>query len=182
MKAARIRNNNKKEEIKKVEDNYSLKKMILIVVIVAVTFVVFYLITDLVVDPVKETNEENITDIDSSKITVSQLLDRKEEEYYVLATKSLEAPSGHSMINYKEIYESYIKDYNSVLDAFKFYEIDLDDALNKVYNSDELNITENLEELKLNDDVLFKINKGKIEEYYVGNNEIIEILSTLKES
>ena len=37
-------------------------------------------------------------------------------------------------------------------------------------------------EIKLNDEVLFKIEDGKIEEYFVGSKDILEELSDLKES
>lgn len=180
MKAAKIRNN-KREEIKKAEENYSIRKMIMIVIIVSLTFFIFYFITTLVVNPVEEANENNVAEIDSSKITLNNLLDRKEEKYYVLATKKIESPSGYSQVDYNDIYNGYIDNYNSVLGILKFYRVDLDDALNKSYYSEELNITDNLEELKINDDILFKINNGKIEEYFVGSSKIVEALSKLKE-
>jgi len=45
-----------------------------------------------------------------------------------------------------------------------------------------LNISNEISELKLNDETLFKIKNGKIEEYFVGSKEILKALSTLKES
>ena len=55
-------------------------------------------------------------------------------------------------------------------------------AINKTYIGNELNITNNINEIKLNDDVLFKIKDNKIEKYFVGSKEIIKELSNLKES
>lgn len=180
MKAAKIRNNKKNKEIKVVEEEYSLKKMLIIVLVLVVTFVIFYLITTIIVKPTDENNSTNsITEIDSSKILLNQLLDRKEEEYYVLATKESLYVSESS---YSDIYDMYINDYSTNEDALSFYRIDLDDALNKNYISEELNISDNLEDLKINNEVLFKIKDGKIKKYYIGNSEIVEFLSELKES
>ena len=57
--------------------------------------------------------------------------------------------------------------------------IELDNALNKKYYSEDSNITNDLLELKLNDEVLFKIKDGKIEKTYEGKDKIIEKLSKL---
>lgn len=181
MKTARIRNNNKKEQKEVIiEEEYSLKKMIMIIVSIILIFLVFYLITTLVVKPVKENNKNNnITEIDSTKITLNHLLDRKESEYYVLATKSSLYDSLN--INYETIYNQYITDYSKKENSLTFYKSNLDDALNKGFIGEEINITENLEELKLNDEVLFKIKDGKIDSYSVGHSEIVKVLSELQD-
>lgn len=184
MKTAKLRKNNKKQEKEIIKEEYSAKTMITIVVIILAIFLMFYLITTLVVKPVKQSNTDNpITEIDSTKITLSHLLDRSEEEYYVLATKkSLYSESVSSKINYTEIYNKYIKDYKSKENSKPFYYVDLDDALNSNFVSEELNITDDIKNIKLNNEVLFKINNGKIEKYYVGNSEIAKALSNLKKS
>ena len=154
-----------------------LKKMIMIVVILVVLFFVFYFITTLVINPSENENQTNeITEIDKTKITINHLLDRNESEYYVLAT--MESMYPHE-INYKEIYNKYINDYTSKDNALKFYSVDLDDALNKSYLGEKMNITNKLVDLKINDEVLFKIKNGKIENYYVGNSKIVDFLSNL---
>lgn len=181
MKTARIRNNNKKEQKEVIkEEEYSLKKMMIIIVSIILIFLVFYLITTLVVKPVKQNNTGNngVTEIDSTKITLNHLLDRKESEYYVLATKSSLYDSLN--INYETIYNQYITDYSKKENSLTFYKSNLDDALNKGFVGEEANITENLEELKLNDEVLFKIKDGKIDSYSVGHSEIVKALSELK--
>ena len=81
--------------------------------------------------------------------------------------------------NYDDIYQKYIDDYSSRENSLPIYNVDLDDALNKNFVSSDLNISDNIEDLKLNDEVLFKIKDGKIEKYSVGNKQIIEQLSNL---
>ena len=134
-------------------------------------------VTTLVVKPSKNNSTNSTTtQIDSTKITFNNLLDRKEKEYYVLAIK----PSLYTTeMNYIEIYNKYINDYAKGENSFKFYIVDLDDGLNKNYFSDKTNITSDLEKLTLSDVVLFKINNSTIEEYYLGSEKITEALSNL---
>lgn len=179
MKKAKLIKTNKKEEKQMEKDSYSLKKLLLIILILAVTFGVFYLITALVVDPVEDQNINNTPiEIDSTKITLNNLLNRKESEYYVLATKE----SDNSQVNYLMLYNNYINEYTKDEKALKFYNVDLNDALNKTYIGEELNISNEISKIKLNDEVLFKVKDGKIEKYFVGSKDILKVLSTLKES
>lgn len=183
MKKAKLVKTNKKEKEQEITNSYSIKSLILISLVVAIIFGIFYLITYLVVDPTEEEEKSIInTELDSTKITVSQLLNRNEEEYYVLATKESLYNKYNSMVNYSELYNNYINNYSSSNNSLEFYYIDLDDALNSGYISDELNISNNLNEIKINDEILFKIKNSTIEEYYVGSSDILEALSVLKES
>lgn len=178
MKKAKLVKNNKKQEIME-KDTYSLKSFLLIILVLVIILGIFYLITTLVVKPVNPIDNDNgVTIIDSTKITLSNLLNRKEEEYYVLATKQ----NNNAQANYQTLYNNYINEYKKQENALTFYNVNLDDALNKNYISEELNITNDLSELKVNEDILFKIKDNKIEEYFAGNKNILKELSTLKES
>lgn len=179
MKKGRIKKVEKKESKIVENDSYSIKNLLLIIFLLVVIFGVFYFITTLIVKPTEEDKSNTVTELDYTKITLNNLLDRKEDVYFVLATKESVDNNQNFKTNYKEIYTNYINDYSEKEDALKFYNVDLDDALNKSYISDESNITENLSDLKLNDDVLFKIENGKIDKYYVGSSKIIEALSEL---
>ena len=181
MKKGKISKANKKEQIEQISESYSVKSLLLIILIIIVVFVAFYFITTLVVKPQKQNDTDNdtVTQIDSNKITLNHLLDRSEDEYYVLATKQSLYSDYNSKINYIEIYDKYISDYKLLENSLPVYIIDLDDALNKNYIGDELNISDQLDKLKLNDETLFKIEKGKIKNYYVGSKSITEALSSL---
>lgn len=178
MKKAKLVKNNKKQEIIE-KDSYSLKSFLLIILVLVIILGIFYFITTLVVKPVNPTDNDNgVTIIDETKITLNNLLNRKEKEYYVLATKQ----NNNKEANYQTLYNNYINEYKKQENALTFYNINLDDALNKGYISDKLNISNDLSELKVNDDILFKIKDNKIEEYFAGSKNILNQLSTLKES
>lgn len=178
MKKAKLVKNNKKQEIIE-KDSYSLKSFLLIILVLVIILGIFYVITTLVVKPVNPTdNDTGVTIIDETKITLSNLLNRKEKEYYVLATKQ----NNNTQANYQTLYNNYITEYKKQEGALTFYNINLNDALNKSYISDKLNISNDLSELKVNDDILFKIKDNKIEEYFSGSQNILKQLSTLKES
>lgn len=178
MKKAKLVKNNKKQEIIE-KDSYSLKSFLLIILVLVIILGIFYVITTLVVKPVNPTDNDNgVTIIDETKITLNNLLNRKEKEYYVLATKQ----NNNAQANYQTLYNNYITEYKKQEDALTFYNVNLDDALNKGYISDKLNISNDLSELKVNDDILFKIKDNKIEEYFAGSKNILKELSTLKES
>ena len=177
MKVAKIKNQskNKKEVIEK--DSYSLLNLLKIVLVVLLTFIIFYLITFLVLkNNTNKDNSNSITEIDSTLITFNSLLNRNENEYYVLAYKSKNI---NDKANYKTLYDNYISQYKQKTEALNFYMIDIDDAFNKSYIGDELNISSSLDELKINDEVLFKINNGTIENSFVGSEEILNKLSEL---
>ena len=179
MKVAKIR---KKEE-KKVENNvneYSAKKIVSIFGTIILILVIFYFITVLLVNNKKETNNDNsVSVIDSSKIILSQLLDQKHDEYYVLATKASLYGTSYMGTDYISLYNSYINEYKQKEESLIFYYVDLDNALNKKYVTENINITDDIESLELNNEVLFKIKNGKIEKYYVGKTEILDKLSRL---
>lgn len=179
MKKAKLVKNTKKEEKEIQKDSYSLKSFLLIILVLVIILGIFYFITTLVAKPVNPIENDNgVTIIDETKITLNNLLNRKEKEYYVLATKE----NDNKEANYQTLYNNYINEYKKQENSLKIYNVNLGDALNKGYVSDKLNISNNLSELKVNNDILFRIKDNKIEEYFVGNKSILEKLSTLKES
>lgn len=183
MKKAKLIRQVKKDNKKVEKDEYSIKKMLIIVIIVALIFVLFYGITMLVVkNKNKDSNDnssENVETLDIQKIVMSSLLTMGDAEYYVLATKESLYNDTVAHINYSELYGRYIKDYSEQEGSLKFYKVDLDDAMNKSYLSEDINISNDLSELRLNDEALFKINNGTIERHFVGRAEIIDELSSL---
>lgn len=178
MKVAKLKNKKAINEVE-IQESYSIKNLIKIIIILVVIFGLFYLLTSVLVKNRKTDNQEPISVVDSSKITINQLLNRKEKEYYVLATKASLYNSSYVETNYIEFYNNYISKYKQETDSLQFYYVDLDNALNKKYYGEELNITEDLSKLKLNDEVLFKISDKKIEKTYVGKEKILDKLSRL---
>lgn len=180
MKKAKLIKKTEKEKI--IENEYSLKAMIKTIIILLIVFGLFYLITYFVVNKEnKVVSNETPAVIDNEKITVSNLFSQKEDEYYVIATKKsmYEKAATKYEPNYIEMYDNYISKYQQQDDSLKVYKVDLDSAFNKNYLSDKTNISNDLQELKIGNEVLIKISNKKIKEYYVGHSDIIDALKSL---
>lgn len=176
MKVAKLKDKKieKNKQLEIPENEYSIKKIIVTLIVLVAIFFLFYFITMLVIKPTKKVKENNNipVEIDSTLITMNHLLDRKDSEYYVLASKS------DSKVNYNEIYNRYLSTYKAKEEALKVYKVDLSDSFNNNYIG-ETNITDNLSELKVNEDVLFKIKDGKIEQHFIGSTDISKALKEL---
>ena len=178
MKVAKLRKKNElKREIE--SQNYSVKAMIKILAYILIVFTVFYFVTVVLVNNKKEVIDNPTSVIDSSKITLSQLLTRNESEYYVIATMPSMYKSSYMNTSYIQLYNEHINKYKQKDSSLSFYYIDLDNALNKKYISQDLNIVDDIQNLELNDEVLFKIKNGSIEKYYVGKDKILDKLSRM---
>lgn len=177
MKVAKLKKQDKNKKVELEKNNYSLRNLLMIILILLITFIAFYFITFFVVKKNTINSSTNeVTEIDSDKILFGNILSQSEEEYYVLAYKSKQ---DNDRVDYKALYDNYLNTYKARTDSLKVYYVDINDGLNKLYVSSELNIGEDLTDLKVNDEVLFKINSGKIEKTYVGNEQILNKLSRL---
>ena len=176
MKVAKI----KKTEVKKkaivVEENdFTIKKLVGTIVSILWAIALFYGITVLVVKPLVESPKKGIVEIDTTKITMNQVLTRKESEYYVLAVKESEYINLYTNLNYFELYNNAINKYKENEDSLNFYWVDMDDAFNGAHWGEEVDI----DNLIINDDTLFKVSDGRISNYYVGHEDILEALQNL---
>ncbi len=157
-----------------IDDNYQTKNMFIIIIIMIVLLVPLYFITTLVIGnnkKIENVKENTPVKIQTEKILVGQLLNRLDSSYYVIAYKR------DNKMN--TLFNQYIKDYKNKENHLEFYKIDLDDGLNKGYIGDETNITDDLKDLKISDTVLFKIEDGKIDSYYIGNNDVVDFLKEI---
>ena len=157
-----------------LDDNYQAKNMFIIIIVIIVLLVPLYFITTLVLNNqnTEEIKNNNPVKTQNEKILVGQLLNRKDSSYYVIAYKK-----DNKMVS---LFNQYLNDYKNKEEHLNIYKIDLDEGLNKNYISDTTNITDELKDLKLSDTTLFKIVDGKIDSYYVGNNDVIDALKELK--
>lgn len=152
------------------ENSYNSKNLIIVITIISVVLIGFYFITKFVISNQKEEKMISESVIQSDIIIFGQMLNRKEEEYYVLAY--------NNKSNLKSIYDNYLKMYNQKDGSLKVYKINMNDEFNKKFIANENNITNDINSLTVNDEVLFKIKEGKIDSYKVGSSEIS---ATLKE-
>lgn len=163
IKNAKKKNNkNTKNEIQ--EQEISIKKILTTSLILLVIFFAFYGITVGVLN-LKNNGDKEYNGINSSSkdILASDLLKQKEDLYYVIAIND----------NYKDVYELYTKKMDS------FYNIDLNNALNKNIISNKTDISDNPRDIKINDTVLFVIENKQIKEYFVGKDEVVNKLKTI---
>ena len=159
--------------INDTDDSFNLKKFLIWIIIIIVVLVGFYFITNYVLDHKSADSETSESIIQTDKIIFGQMFDRKYSEYYVLAYKN----DSQSRV----IYDRYISKYSKKDDHLNIFMIDMDEAFNQKYVSDKSNIVDNLNELKVSDDTLFKIKDGKISEYKVGSAEISSYLKEISE-
>lgn len=176
MKVAKLKKTEEKNKKPIIEEaEFSIKNLIKTIIVIVLVLAVFYGITIFVVKPLVSEKKTEPVQFDSSKITMNQLLTRKEKKYYVLAVKESQYLNLYSQFNYFELYNNYINTYKEKEDSLNFYWIDMDDAFNKAHWGEELDI----KNLIINDDVLFKIANGKISDYYVGHEKILNALKKL---
>ena len=170
---------NKRMDKRIIEEEYSeefsLKKFIGIIVIILVVLGVFYAITTFVAKAPKVERNTPTGVINTDMTTISNMLSKKESDYYILAYK-VEAGKKSNL----DVYNMYLKDIKDKNQDFKLYKVNLGDAINKAYEGTENNITNNLNEFKISDEVLMHIVNNEIEESFIGINEISSKLSELK--
>ena len=122
-KQKRNRNVNTSDEIR-------LDSFLKIIGILLIILIVFTLITMFIKREKKETPQEST--IQYTKIIVGSILNRPEENYYVL----VEAKDDANL----STYESLINTYNEKDDHLKVYFVDLNDAFNNTYYSEDSNL------------------------------------------
>ena len=88
MKVAKLKKTKEKKQVMNIEESeFTIKNLIKTLIIIFLVLAIFYFITVLVVKPLTQPKNTTPVQLDSSKITMGQLLTRKEENYYVLAVK-----------------------------------------------------------------------------------------------
>lgn len=147
-------------------------KLIKLVVIVTLIFGLFYLITVLIN---KEDKEEESTytpaQIQYDKILISNILKQNEDKYYVLIYDTDD-------VN-QTTYTAYLINYKYKEDAIRYYTAELNNPLNSKYVSSESNLkVKKIEDFKVKEATLLKVEKGKITKFYEGEevlNQLIEL-------
>jgi len=149
------------------EEN-QIKKLAIIIGILVFIVGAIYLISALFItkelDWFQDEPKENETLVQNT-ILASEIFKQTEEEYYVY------------FYDYKDEDAQISSTVSSKLSSSKVYKVDTGSALNNKYISEESNKTaKNLDELKVKEPTVIKINGETILEYYEGN----EILNNLK--
>lgn len=176
-KMGKIKNIEQKRVIEEdYNEEFSVKKFIGIVVIILVILGIFYFITTFVAKKkTVVTNNTANSVINTDMVTISNMLSKKDSDYYVLAYFKDNTKKSSS-----QIYEMYLKDIKANNKTIKFYMANLNDAINKSYISDNTNITDSLDEFKISEDVLLHVVDNKISESFIGNDNVANKLLELK--
>ncbi len=150
----------------KSETEQEITRFIKILIgVVIVVLGVYFFTNNFVSKEAKEKEEVTETEINPTKIIVGSILNRDEEEYYVLAYKSEEANGS--------LYNAYLETYKNKEDSLSIYEVDLDNYLNSSYYAEEANTNvENIKDIKLSSPTLLKIKSHKIVKAVYSNEDI----------
>ena len=107
-------------------------------------------------------------EVQSTKILCGSILNREEEEYYVLAFPMMEDEA--------VLYESVTERYKNSSKALPLYKVDFSNSRNNICKGESLAITNDVTTLKLVVPTLAKIKNGKIIETYTNYDSIKDVL------
>ena len=158
-------------------DNNEAFKLLKIFLILMVCFFIFYTITYYVTEKMNHSSEGNgavsdrIASIQYDQILVGTMLKQKRDSYYVLLDK--QSDQAHTL------YSNLLATYAEKDKSLKVYTIDMDEPLNKNYFTDKSNITNNLENFKINKATFIKVEDGEIVNSYEGYDSILKQLKEM---
>lgn len=151
-----------------------LGKLIKLVIIVTLIFLVFYVITIFVNKKEEEKKTDTPATIQYDEILIGNILNQPNDSYYVLIqdTEDLDV----------SIYNAYISVYKKLSDAKRVYTATLNNPLNNRFVGEEVVYdVSNVKDLRFNKTAFVKVEKGKIIDYYDGD-DIKTILIELSKS
>ena len=158
----KTKNNKIKEEKFRSEEQTELIRFLKILIAVIIFIVLIYFVTRFLVkkDITPSKEETAVTKISYNKMIFGTMLNRPYEEYYVIAFSSKD--------NEANYYNSLISNYVMKEDSAYVYYIDLEDSMNKDFIAKDNKSNRNaksLEELKVGELTLIKVENGKIVNY-----------------
>lgn len=159
-----MRKNAKERKNISSNNDFELFDFIKIILILLVILVAFSLITMFVTRDKKTNSGDNTEEtIQYTKIIVGSILNRGEQDYYVLVENS----DDENLISY----ESLISKYNNKSEHLRFYTVDLSDPFNNKYISEESKLdVDKITDIRFSETTLLHIQNGKIVSYRVGDN------------
>lgn len=169
-KVTHLKNNKKME----TSYNIEMRSIIKIAIIVILILVVVYLFTAVVTGKIKlgsdaETDSEIA--IQYEEILAGEVFNQSESDYLVLFYEQGTTIAG--------LYDTYLNLYKTKANALKYYKVDMANAMNQMYKSEEesnLYIAK-ASELKVKSDTLIHISNGKVNVVYEGKDAISEYFS-----
>lgn len=141
--------------------------------VVVAVFAIFYGITAFINSrPEKEESEVVSETIQYKEILVGQMLNRIENNYYVLVEAAEDV--------YNDLYITYLETYISGNEDANYYTVNLEDVLNQHYLGDATIVKgQNISEYRFSETTLVQVKKGKIAKVYTTQDEILSALKKL---
>ncbi len=168
MKKGKEKMNNSFIEMMQSDDEVS--KLIKITIVIVVIFLAFYFITKIGIDRNKKNNlEMNDTQIQFEEILVGNILNEKDEDYYVLIKFEDDI--------YLPLYNDYFEEYHIIEDSLRKYSVNINNLFNKQSIGEELSLKNG--KYKFKESTLLKIKQNQIVEYYEGKESIVKYLKKI---
>lgn len=177
MKKKTNKTKRKVEEKNKIENvgsfDTDIFKVIYIVLGVICIFCIFYLITVFVLNKDENTTKtDEEVEISLDTTIVGRSFSMPEDKYYVLYYDAKDEAVSEE---YSSTITNYI--YSTSEDHVKLYTVDMSDALNKKYVSEESkSMPEKVSDIAIKGTTLMVIEKGKVVEYTEDKTRIEELL------
>ena len=156
-------------------DENEIRSFIIIVIVLVVVIGAIYGLTEFINNKKSNSNDKTVTsgEINYNIVSVGILLNRPEDEYYVIVYDTEKSDS--------LIYSTIVNNYKNSSDSLKVYLCDLNNSLNSsYYNVNEDNISNpkatKVSELDFGDLTLIKVKNGNIAKYVEDLDQIKEIL------
>ena len=158
----------KKQKIAyKTEEFEEMKKFVIVLIVVIILIVGIYFISKAVIKNSASLLTYQDGEIETDTIIVGTLLNRPEDEYYVLAYDSTS--------NQALAYTTYASYYTSEQEKpIKVYYLNLHEEFNQAYYVTEGSNPKatKISDLKIKDGTLIRVKNGKIAEYIEGTEKI----------
>ncbi len=155
------------------EDENDVKRLIIIIIGLIIAIILVYFLTRIFVTKDLLNKEEEKTfqagSVNYNTTLIGSMFNKPEEEYYVMIIDTSKSDYVY--------YTGTVSNYKKNEDALKVYLADLDNALNKNYQSTNSNLkTEDLTKFQVSKPSLIKIKNKKVVETYDTESEISKVL------
>lgn len=173
-----------KKNIKKQKQDYSkkidsietydtdTKRIVLISGIILIIFCLFYFLTVYITgrDSKKDSTEETTSSFSYTNILAGRSFSMPENEYLVIYYDFNDADIAEDL-------NLSISDYRNDPNNYALYSVDMGDAANQAYVSNESNVEPSgISELSIHGETLIHFKNGRVLDYIEGNEDIKEYL------
>lgn len=168
-----------KKNVKNIKQNTynndtEISKLIKLIIVVSLIVLIFYGLTVLVNQEKEVENPDTPASIQYDEILIGNVLKQPNEEYYVMIYDDEDYDTS--------LYSTYLDLYKQKDEAIRIYTSQLNNPLNQNFKAEKSNLNiSDISDLKVQSSTLLKINNGKIEEFYEGE-ELVEYLKEISKT